>query len=748
MKKKLWLFVCITMVTFWACERPESPNFKLDHKLQAPLTVDKTYQFMGGSEAIIDTTSEDLENLFTTDDGTGLIRLSKEEDFNFGDLNDAIPEVDVTPTTTNAQVGEISLTNFNSGSGNVGSADFNTFTGGSGSSPAEGDSLPAGSTPPGGVDIDFTTDYFESAVIKEDGSLQLTLTNNLGFHIDQMEITLNSGSDPVGSATVGTADDDTDRFNDNTTETVTIDIPAGITATDPLSDLSTNLSASWKEQDMNRDAGSFDVNSVTGQNLVASQVTAAIESQDFNSAGISAINDDNFRFTQSDHFVELGGGNLIIDIQNDIDIGIEELVISFPEIRAKSDDSPLVMNLSNIPASSDGGDFADSFDLTNYRIYAEGNEITYNIEAVTENTQQGGGSDTRTINEADELTASVSIENLKVNRAEGVITPRNVLVNDDSDSDGEVDVFNDDEAETINIDGIKELSDRISDITFANPILSTLYETNLGVNTAIYAAIAGTNDDGETIFLSGDVGSEYHVSSQNIPSELEANEQALTENQIIKFNLQTPTDGTDAIVFDTASTNSSAFFSNLPTDIRFAGIARINDGSEEGYVQTPVNFDPQLSVNLPFSFSAENATYKDTLDADLSDLPGEDDERKISQATFTISYTNGLPFRLNLGLRMLDENGNEATRYPLESDEDIVVQGAEVNSDGYVEGEGVTNKIQISFSEDQLLTLNKTRSMELNITFNTTLQEVVNVRAEDSVTFSMKMSVDITSTVN
>jgi hypothetical protein len=748
MKKKLWLFACVTLVAFGACERPESPNFKLDHKLQAPLTVDKTYPFMGGSEALIDTTTEDLENLFSTDEGSGLIRLSKEEDFNFGDLNDAIPEVDVSPTTTNAQVGEISLTNFNSGSGNVGSADFNTFTGGSVGSPNQGDKIPDGSTPAGGVNIDFSTDYFESAVIKEDGSLQLTLANNLGFHIDQMEITLNSDSDPVGSATIGTANDDEDRFEDATTKTVTIDIPAGIPATNPLSDLSTTLDASWQEQDMNRDAGSFDVNSVTGQNLVASQVTAAIESQDFNSSGVSDIDDSNFQFTKADHFVELGGGTLNIDIQNNIDIGVEDLDISFPEIRAKSDDTPLVLNLSNIPASSAGGAFADSFDLTNYRIYAQDNEITYNIDAATENTQQGSGSDTRTINETDELSASVGIENLQVDRAEGIITPRNVLVNDDSDSDGEIDVFNDDEAETINIDGIKELSDRISDITFADPILSTLYETNLGVNTAIYAAIAGTNDKGKTIFLTGDPGSEYHVSSQNIPSELEANGNALTESQIIKFKLQTPTDGTDAIVFDTASTNSSAFFSNLPTDIRFAGIARINDGSEEGYVQTPVNFDPKLSVDLPFSFSAENATYKDTMDADLSDLPGEEDERKISQATFTINYTNGLPFRLSLTLRMLDKNGNEVTRYPLESDEEIVVQAAQVNSDGFVEGEGETNKIQISFSEDQLLILNKTRSMELDIGFNTTLQEVVKVRAEDAVTFRMKMSVDITSTVN
>ncbi len=586
MKKKSWLFVCFIIVVFMACERPKSPNFKLDHKVQAPLTVDKTYQFMGGSSALIDTTAEDLGSLFRTNNN-GLIRLFKDQDFNFGDLNDAIPEVDVSPTTTNAQVGELSLTNFSS-SGNVGSASFEDITG----FPAaldEGDPVPEGQTP-GDINIEFSTDYFQSAVIKEDGALELTFTNDLGFDVDQLDIALNSGNDNVGSTSV-------ESFNfepgESNTVTTTIPIPAGVQATDPLEDLNVDINASWNNTTMEDDAGDLIVNGVAGQDLVASQVTAAIESQDFNTSGTSDFDDSNFRFTQPDHFVELEGGELVLEMENDIDIEIEQLEIAFPGIRTKSDDTPLVLELNNIPAQSDGGSFNETRDLTNYRIYAEGNELTYNIDATTENTQQGAGSDARTINEADELVASVSINNLEVNRAEGVITPRNVLVNDDADSDGKIDAFNDDEAQTIDIGGITELSDRISDITFANPILSTLYETNLGVNTAIYAVIAGTNDDGETIYLSGDPGTEYHVSSQNIPSELEVNGNPAEMDEIIRLPLQTPTDGVDAIEFDTATTNTSAFFSNLPTDIRFAGIARINDGNEEGFVQTPVNFTPQ-----------------------------------------------------------------------------------------------------------------------------------------------------------
>ncbi|MDZ7681132.1 MAG: hypothetical protein U5J63_05300 [Fodinibius sp.] len=73
--------------------KPKSPDFKLNHELEVPLTVQKTYPFLGQSDALIDTTSEDYADLFSPD-ADGLVRITKEQDFNFGDLNDAIPEVD------------------------------------------------------------------------------------------------------------------------------------------------------------------------------------------------------------------------------------------------------------------------------------------------------------------------------------------------------------------------------------------------------------------------------------------------------------------------------------------------------------------------------------------------------------------------------------------------------------------------------------------------------------------------------
>lgn len=746
MKKTLHIIACLGIVFFaWACERPKSPDFKLNHELQVPLTVQKTYPFLGNSDAIVDTTSDNFDNLFTTN-GKGLVRLTKEQDFNFGDLNDAIPEVNAAPATVSAQVGEIGLTNFNSGSGNVGSAGFQNITGFP--SPSQGQPIPGGATP-GTVNIDFSTDYFQSAVIKKDGKLQLVVTNNLGFDIDHLKIGLNSGSATVGSTTIAPFSFDP---NGNNTDTTEIDIPANISATTPLEDINVDISADWSPQTMEAQGNNLIVNRVTGQNLVASQVTAVLESQQFKSTGTSHIDQSNFEFRDPSDFVELKSGELTLNIDNQIDLGVTTLDITFQDIKDENGND-LVLNLSNIPSRSAGGSFNKTVDLAGYQIKAQNGNIDYTIDAKTENTQQGSGSSARTIRESDELMAEVDLNNLSISRAKGYIVPRKVLLNDDLTNDGRtnVDVFNDNEAELTSLDGISDLSDHVSNITFENPVLNTMYKTNIGVNTTIYAVIAGRDADGNTVYLTGTSGSKYAVTSSEIPNELEVNGQAATKDQVIKFSIQEaqnpdPQQGeSGSNVFDASNTNASDFFSNLPTEIRFVGIANVNQEQTTGEIVNPVIFDPSLNVELPFNFSADGATFKDTLDADLGDLPGQNDKNEeLSQATLTLNYTNGLPLDLDLSLKFLDKNGNEVT-----TKNNIAIDPASTNSDGYVEDGGAAeNKAEISFSDDELQILNQTRTIVVDIVINTSQKQAVKVRSDDSITLQVQMKAGITSTVN
>jgi hypothetical protein len=695
---------------------------------------------------LVYTTKEDFDNIFSTNED-GLVSITKEQDFDFGDLNDAIPEVDVPATTVNSQVGEIELSSFSS-SGNVGSASFEDVTGLSGFS--EGDQIPAGSTP-GAINIDFSTEFFQSALIS-DGNLRLTLTNNLGFDADQLTLTLNSGSIAVDDAIIGDSSNDQDNFNHGTTETGVISIPQST----QLTDLSIDINTSWDSQNLKADPQSLVVNDVAGQSLTASQLTAAPESQSFNSSGNSSIDESNFEFRNSDAYVELEGGELSIDITNGIDVSVTDLTITFQGIEDANGNNFVLDVTENgvIPRSSNnGGQFSKTESLAGFRITS--NNISYSIESTTENVQDGFDSNTdsyRTISAGDELDAEIGFNNLQIAAAKGYVVPRQVLLNEDITNDGidNLDVFNDGEAEITSIDGISDISSRISDITFANPILSAIYNTNLGLNTIIYAAIAGTNEDGETIYLTGNSGTDFEVASGETPTELQANGLPLTSDELIKFPIdtaETPSAQQGEMgsnVFNSSNTNSSEFFSNLPTKIRFIGIAEINEQERSGIVLNPVMFDPKLSVELPFDFSADNATFKDTLDADLSDLPGEDDEGELTEGTLTVNYTNGLPLSLGLNLDLVDQNGDIVV-----SKDDVSIEAAATNDDGFVPDGGATeSQAEISFTEEELQELYQTRNIQLNISINTPQQQAVKLSEDDSITIQVNMQVALTSTVN
>ncbi|MGM0745022.1 MAG: hypothetical protein ACQETF_06930, partial [Bacteroidota bacterium] len=196
---KPYLLSAAAVLFFVQCETPDDPNFNLSQQFDAPLIAESNFQFLGGKNALIDTTTEDLSDLFTVD-GENLISLTKQETLDFDDLNDAIPEVDVEPTQFETQVGEIVLTDFSSSdeNGNLGEANFDNLTG-FGVAPSEGDFIPGAQSPfPVGIDLD--TDFFESATIKQ-GAIEIVLRNELGIDLELLSLELFSDNNSVGSLT-------------------------------------------------------------------------------------------------------------------------------------------------------------------------------------------------------------------------------------------------------------------------------------------------------------------------------------------------------------------------------------------------------------------------------------------------------------------------------------------------------------------------------------------------------------------
>ncbi|MBD3615978.1 MAG: hypothetical protein HUJ22_05340 [Gracilimonas sp.] len=741
-----WLIIGLA---FASCEIPEKPDFKTSHKIEAPIMYNKTFQFMGqGSNVLIDTTSADMDSLFSVD-GENFITISKEQDFDFGDLNDAIPEVNVAPTSFSATVGEIELGSFSSGGDTLGSASFEDLTGSSSAAFPPGTFIPGsmGQTTPHNIDIGSNADYFVSATIKS-GDLEITVNNDLGIDIDVIYLDLKSGSTLVSSTTIN-------GVAHNTTASGVLNFNNG----DVLQDINLDVSLEWSDQFTQEEPNALIVESAEGVDLVASQVEAAVESQSFAMVNVTNFDNSEFIFDTPNHYVELESGELGIDeIINSIDITVEQMVISFPGIRSapfNAADSLEIVYSGSTEITRNGGAPARQVDLTGFRIYAENNQIEYNIVATTENTQSGAGSETRVISETDQVSSSVSINNMVVKEAFGKIVPQTILLSTDDPNNGidELDLYNGNEVELTEIDGLSDLSKQLEGLEFTQPTLSINYITSLGVPAMVYGAILGVNGKGEAIYLTGDAGSEFEVTTQI--DGLNANGVSLNNAQLIKFEIN-PAANNGAVIFDENGTNVNEFLNNLPSEIRFIGKAVVNEDNIEGSVTTPIELSPQISVNLPLAFrTIQAATFTDTTDQDLEDMPSPEkgDKRTIKEGRLIIEYENGLPMEVRLNIAFLDSLKNEFDSIPL-SGESITLLASGIDSNSRFATNPTSGSLQIALTESQLRQLYRTKYLEISAELLTTDEngdgtgDEVKVRTTDSITLSVNAEFTIESEVN
>ncbi|HCT53725.1 MAG TPA: hypothetical protein DF712_14825, partial [Balneola sp.] len=132
-KIKLFGIALIITSVIASCDLsvPDKPDFTTAHTVEIPIINNKTYVFLGDSTgALIDTTSEDLDSLFVVDPSNGVISITADEEFDFGDLDDAIPEIDGSNTSFNSAIGEIEIGSFSSGGSDLGSTNFAEISGG------------------------------------------------------------------------------------------------------------------------------------------------------------------------------------------------------------------------------------------------------------------------------------------------------------------------------------------------------------------------------------------------------------------------------------------------------------------------------------------------------------------------------------------------------------------------------------------------------------------------------------------
>ena len=745
--QSLLLSICAIGV-FAQCETPESPDFTLSNKIDAPFISESNFQFFGGENALIDTSSEDLNNLLVID-GENFITISQEESFDFGAIENAIPMIEIAPKAISSEVGQIELSSFSSqnGSGNVGQAGFQDLTG----QPAflrAGDPIPAAQSPfP--VNIDLNTDYFVSAHIVN-GSIVFEFQNQLGFDLDELNMELYSDTQSLGTLSVSNFTHLSDR-----TETLTLADENLAGSGVDLQNINVNVDISWSAQQLQDDPGDLIVQDIRGEDLIASQVDAIIPSQEFYTSGNTSFSEDEFLFTEQDHYVEIATGELLVnEILNSIDVDIEQLQISFPALRVppytQSDSLVIRFSGDSKIQRNSTTPYSRSVSLDDVRIYATNNMIDYNIFAITEDTQASEGSDSRVINSTDKLNAEVGLSDLVVREVFGIVQNRQVLLNRDVASDGATaELMNDLEAEVIDIDGIDEISRRVQGIEFTQASLNVFYRTNVNISTSVVAAFLGKDANGNEFFLKGEPGTSTEVLSSDQTEKLIMNGAPIAKQNLIKFTIdgsQTPQDVL-SMRFDRTNSNITEFFNRLPVEIRFIGLADINKNGETGRITNPVEFSPSISVNIPLALRADGATFTDTTSADLSDLPGPDDESELEEGALKIHYTNGIPLGVNLQLEMLDETGNNLTSLPLSDGLPIEFKAAQTGSNGFTETPTEDYTI-ISLNRKQLNQLNLTRDIRLTAGLSSFGADEVKVRNTDDVNISISGNFVIRNKIN
>lgn len=734
-----------------ACEQPGSPDFKTEQSVQAPILFNKTFNFLGDANAIIDTTSSNFDSLFSVNQD-GLVSLSKESDINIGALDDAIPAISVDPVQVQSQVGPLSFSEFSSSSnGNLGSASFQKVTG---RDPA---TVPAGSPIPGGstsqpVNIDLQTNNFVSATV-QDGGLAITIHNNLGFDLDQIDLVLKSGSQQVGNTATFT----NVKYQDS--KTADIQFSQG----DQLKNLNVDVSVSWSTQTTQAEPGDLVVKDVKGQNFTASQIQAVIPEQKFLNGGNSSISNSDFEFQSDDQYVQLKSGMLNIDkITNGMDITLDTLQVSFPGIRIPGTDgaySPadslvLMFAGQNKIERNSSQSNVKSIDLSGARLHATNNKVVFHIVGKTQDSRNGSSTDSiRTIKATDQVSATVGINNLKIDKAIGVVVPKTVTLNTDASTNGKgnLDIYNDTEAEITEIDGLKDVSKQVEGIDFQNASLTLHYSTNLGVESEVYGAIVGVDANGNKVYLHGSTGSPLKVTISDTVGGLMANGAALSADQKIKFKINKATNGTiqSEVTFNADNSNVNEFLNNLPVSIRFIGKALVNPQSQSGTISDPVEFNPGLTVNIPLNLktTGNGASYKDTVDANLDFLPDQNSDSKVNEATIRINYTNKLPLDVTLKLTFMDDQNQVITNVPLSTQDEITLKAAPVNSDGFVTN-ATEDQAVIALNSDQLDSMYKTRSLKVNATLVTSGNQEVKIRADDSISLNISAKFKLNSNVN
>lgn len=486
-----------------------------------------------------------------------------------------------------------------------------------------------------------------------------------------------------------------------------------------------------------------------GENGSDQEIQFMPNGSSFGEGGAIALDVPDIRFSSDDDYVELGGGALRIEsLINEFDVSFDDLLVSVPSLRhapygeadslvirfEKLGDAPGKVQLR--PVGRKSGPRSEEIDLSGYRLYASGNQLSYYVLARTETSD-----DVRTINTSEHLQFAVRIREISVTALSAELEPLNVSVSKDVNQDGRLDVLDEEEADVVAFDGLSIFGGvDLGEFELSGTELRLNVRSNIAADFALYAAIVGIDDDGESVYLEGR-GSAAVQRTDAASAFFSAGGAPLDTQHLIRLDLEgapspdQPVERT--IVLNDKNSNVDAFISRVPTELRMVARLIIQPDGGQVHLREPFLLETSFGATIPLAIS-NGISLDKTFDADLSDLEdvvSDSNMARIDEAEIELSYGNGLPIGLDLQIDVLDALDEVVASFP-KSGQSMQVEPASTDGSGLAT-QTAEGSFSLGVARADLEAMSRGKRIRLRFALTTDDGGQARLRATD--TFTMRL---------
>ncbi|MEZ4699707.1 MAG: hypothetical protein R2834_05215 [Rhodothermales bacterium] len=494
---------------------------------------------------------------------------------------------------------------------------------------------------------------------------------------------------------------------------------------------------------------------VTGV-VAVDQLYFTPDSEVFTSNGIIDIDVDDVSFDTGEDYVELQSGTLMIaELANEMDLDFARLAFSLPGFRVApyTPADSLVITFEGPSENPNGRRYTGlkrgttrtniDVDLTGVRIYPSDNQTVYHVYGVSDSGLPSA------LNIADRIRASIAPEGLEIATVNALMDPISVAMSDDVDGDDKLDLYNNAEANVMDLGSLDSVRDlAIEGLQLNGTELTFSIDTNIGADIIFYAAMVGIKDDGTEVYLQG--RNDLAVSaSDTMAAQFLVNGSPIAASNLIAFPIPGTPDASETVTrtvrINSENSNLDAFLSSLPKEMRYVGKGIVKGmNGQRVQLQKPFVLNAGLNAGIPVSLAGD-ATYADVFEIDLSDLDeltDPDNDVQINGASLIITYENGIPLGIEASLEVLDGSDLSLTTLPELDAEAWSLVAAKSDNTGFAT-DATAGTLEFTITEEQLRTMSAGRKARLRLTLRTNEGQPATLRASDTLKFSVQGRFDL-----